>query len=187
MSAPLPPMRGYFAIGLANADKPGNLGNLVRTAHAFGAAFVFSIGTYPTKLAHKFDTSKSDVAMPVYDYERFEDLKLPKRCRLVGIELDDDAVDLPSFRHPEQAAYILGGERIGLSEDILTACDHIVKIPTRFSLNVATAGAIVMYDRMKLLGRFPNRPVTPSGKVEPTKRHVHGGPIFRHGKPGTKD
>jgi len=33
---------------------------------------------------------------------------LPKGCRLVGVELLDEAVDLPNFAHPQQAAYVLG-------------------------------------------------------------------------------
>ena len=31
---------------------------------------------------------------------------------------------------------------------------HVVKIPTRFCVNVSVAAAIVMYDRMVSLGRF---------------------------------
>ena len=48
--------------------------------------------------------------------------------------------------------YILGPEKGSLSSETLSRADHIVKIPTSFSLNVAIAGAIVMYDRVKTLG-----------------------------------
>jgi hypothetical protein len=34
-----------------------------------------------------------------------------------------------------------------------------VRIPAQFSVNVAMAGAIVMYDRVRCLGRFPPRPI----------------------------
>ncbi|MEE8144119.1 MAG: TrmH family RNA methyltransferase, partial [Kiloniellales bacterium] len=34
-------MRGYFAIGVEGISKPMNLGNLLRSAHAFGASFFF--------------------------------------------------------------------------------------------------------------------------------------------------
>ena len=37
-------MRGYFAIGAERISKPMNLGNLLRSAHAFGAKFFFTIG-----------------------------------------------------------------------------------------------------------------------------------------------
>ena len=36
-------MRGYFAIGVEGISKPMNLGNLLRSAHAFGASFFFTI------------------------------------------------------------------------------------------------------------------------------------------------
>ena len=60
--------------------------------------------------------------------------------------------DLQNFVHPLQAMYILGPEKGSLSSETLSKADHIVKIPTSFSLNVAIAGAIVMYDRIKTLG-----------------------------------
>ena len=37
------PMRGYFGIGVENLSKQMNAGSLFRTAHAFGASFVFTI------------------------------------------------------------------------------------------------------------------------------------------------
>ncbi len=37
-------MRGYFGIGVEGISKPMNLGSLWRTAHAFGASFVFTVG-----------------------------------------------------------------------------------------------------------------------------------------------
>jgi len=54
-----------------------------------------------------------------------------------------------------------------------------VRIPTRFCVNVAIAGALVMYDRMLSLGRFPERPVRSGGPVAPVAGHVHGGPRWR--------
>jgi tRNA G18 (ribose-2'-O)-methylase SpoU len=44
VKALLPPTRGYFAIGVEGISKAVNLGNLLRSAHAFGASFVFTIG-----------------------------------------------------------------------------------------------------------------------------------------------
>ena len=91
----------------------------------------------------------------------------------------DDSIELPSFRHPRQAAYVLGPERGGLSPELVARCDHIVKIPTRFSLNLSLAGALVMYDRLITLGRFAPRPVRPGGPTEPLPPHVQGGVVQR--------
>ena len=37
-------MRGYFGIGVAGVSKSMNVGSLFRTAHAFGASYVFTVG-----------------------------------------------------------------------------------------------------------------------------------------------
>ena len=100
----------------------------------------------------------------------------PKGCSLVGIEMLEEAADLPSFPHPLRAAYVLGPERGALTPELAARCQHLVRIPTAFSLNVATAGAIVMYDRLRYLGRFGSRPVTAGAEAEPPRLHIQGGP-----------
>ena len=52
-------MRGYFAIGAERISKPLNLGNLLRSAHAFGAKFFFTIGAHPKAFEAHSDTSKA--------------------------------------------------------------------------------------------------------------------------------
>jgi tRNA G18 (ribose-2'-O)-methylase SpoU len=191
-------MRGYFGIGVEGLSKPMNAGNLFRSAHAFGASFIFTIGAeYRTARARHADTSDAPAEVPLQEYATVAELSLPKGCRLVGVELAADAVDLPSFRHPRQAAYVLGPERGSLSPDLMAACDHLVRIPTRFCINVATAGAIVMYDRLLSLGRHAGRPGMPGGEPVALPVHVAGAPRRRrtqgwaaprpvsHRRPGT--
>ena len=158
-----PSARGYFAIGAERMSKSLNLGNLMRSAHGFGAAFTFTIGASYQALEARADTSKGQQHLPHYDWQSIEELSLPKGCRLVGVELLDEAVDLPSFRHPLRAAYVLGPEQGALSPELLARCDHVVRIPSSFSVNLAMAGAIVMYDRVRCLGRFADRPVGEGG------------------------
>ncbi|MCW5770976.1 MAG: RNA methyltransferase [Rhodospirillaceae bacterium] len=160
-------MRGYFGIGVERLSKAMNAGSLFRTAHAFGAAFVFNVGAaYARREGEKADTSKSSGHVPLYEFAGAEDLRLPVGCALVGIELLDDAAELPSFHHPQAAAYILGPERGSLSPEIQALCDYTVKIPTKFCVNVSVAGALVMYDRLISLGRFADRPMRPGGATE---------------------
>ena len=175
-------MRGYFAIGVEGLSKEGNFGNLVRTAHAFGASFFFTVASERTFAQPGTDTSRSSDHIPYYPWEAAHKMHLPKDCRLVGVELTEDAVDLPSFRHPTKAAYILGPERGNLTAAMQDKCEFIIKIPTRFCLNVATAGAIIMYDRVQSLGGFADRPVRVGGPKE-LKEHQHGLPKFRAGTP----
>ena len=174
-------MRGYFAVGADGLSKPMNLGNLLRIAHAFGASFFFTVGGR-VKLADAIsDTSDAARHMPFYQFGSADELRLPQGCELVGVEITEDAVQLPSFRHPLRAAYVFGSERLSLSTPILAHCRYVVKIPTRFSINVGMAGAIVMYDRMLALSRFAERPLLPGG---PERDAVP--PITRWGKPSLR-
>lgn len=174
-------MRGYFGIGVEGISKPMNLGALARTAHAFGASFAFTLAAaFDRRTANLADTSDASESMPVYDWATHADMRLPVGCVLVGVELVPDAVDLPSFHHPRAAAYILGPERGSLSPETLALCRHVVKIPTKFCINVSLAGALVMYDRVLSLGQHEARPLLPGGpKGPPARRHVSGGPILR--------
>jgi tRNA G18 (ribose-2'-O)-methylase SpoU len=174
-------MRGFFAIGAEGISKPMNLGNLIRSAHAFGASFVFLVNADYAVRSARSDTSQAEFQLPVYDFASVEALRLPRGCRLVGCELVDDAVDLPSFRHPHAAAYVFGPERSSLSPAMLARCDHVVRIPTRFCINLAVAGAVVMYDRVQSLGRFAARPLHAGGSGESVPAHVHGA-IKRFGR-----
>ena len=107
---------------------------------------------------------------------------LPDQCRLVGIELFDSATELPTFTHPVQADYVLGPEKGELSLKMLDRCEHVIKIPASFCINVATAGAIVMYDRVVSLVRFGQRATFSRNPGEPSPPHVQGANKFRHNK-----
>ena len=68
--------------------------------------------------------------------------------QLYGAVLDDRAVPLPAVRRAEKVALLLGTEGPGLSAVARAACDHLITIPMApgaDSLNVATAGAVMLY------------------------------------------
>ena len=172
-------MRGYFGVGAEGISKPMNLGNLIRSAHAFGASFVFTVDAHYTVAEALSDTSQAEKQLPLYRFDSVEQLVLPNRCALIGVELLDEAIELPSFRHPLNVASVFGPERSSLSPAMVARCEHGVKVPTRFCINLAVAGAVVMYDRMLSLGRFSPRPVRSGGPTEPLRPHVHGKVITR--------
>ncbi len=173
-------MRGFFGIGVESISKPMNVGSLFRSAHAFGASFVFVIApVFDVRASLRADTSATARHVPLYQFDSVDDFKAPHDCRLVGVELLDDAVDLPSFAHPDRAAYVLGPERGSLSPALTERCDFTVKIPTKFCVNVGIAGAILMYDRQLSKGGFASRPVAAGGPVEAAPKHVHGGRFSR--------
>lgn len=175
-------LRGYYGIGVEKVSKPMNVGALLRTAHAFGASFVFTIDEqYAARTGRNADTSNAPEHVPLYHFDDVETMTLPERCDIVGIELVEGATELPSFRHPLRAAYVLGSERGSLSPGLLGKCAAVVKIPMKFCVNLAVAGAIVMYDRMISMGRFAERPVAFGGTPVPPPQHVRGKPIARRG------
>ncbi len=173
-------MRGYFGIGIEGVSKPMNLGALLRSAHAFGASFAFTVGAaFDARAVGRADTSDTSANLPLHAFADAGALTLPLGCRLVGVELLDEAIALPSFRHPPRAAYVLGAERAQLSPALVERCDFVVRIPTKFCLNLAVAGALVMYDRMIGLGRFAERPVRPGGLPDLPPPPRHGEPIWK--------
>ena len=173
-------MRGYFGIGVEGVSKPMNVGSLFRTAHAFGASFVFTIDAqYAQDEGERADTSRAAQSVPLYEFDSVQAIRLPRECTLVGIEIAEDAELLPSFRHPRCAAYVLGPERGSLSPALVAMSAHVVKIPTRFAVNLAVAGAIVMYDRLISLERFAARPVGEGQVAGGLAPHAFGAPVLR--------
>ncbi|MCL7752575.1 RNA methyltransferase [Polaribacter sp. Z022] len=143
--------QGFFGIGIQNGKTPENLGVLWRSAQNMGASFIFTIGNRYAKQA--CDTHKAIGAMPYFHYETFEDFfkNLPKGAMLVGVELDEKAVQLETFTHPKRCVYLLGAEDHGMSKTALEKSHHLVKFKSELSLNVSVAGSIVMYDRQAKL------------------------------------
>jgi tRNA G18 (ribose-2'-O)-methylase SpoU len=172
--------RGSFGIGVEGVSKSENVGALLRTAHAFGAAFCFIVGAgFDARAGRTADTADTPAHVPLWRFGAVAELALPQGCVLVGVELLEDAAELPSFRHPLSAAYVLGPERSGLSPALLAQCRHVVRIPTRFALNLAVAGALVLYDRLLQHGRFAERPVMSGGAGPAPAAINHGAPVFR--------
>lgn len=175
--------RGYFGVGVESISKPGNVGNLIRSAHAFGASFIFFVDpVVDIDKTRGSDTAASTLHLPHYIFPSVGTMMLPQDCTLVGVELTDDAIELPSFTHPLRAAYVFGPEMGSLSPAMIEKCDYIVRIPAKFCINVGMAGVVTLYDRMVSLGRFAERPVRVGGpKTKPlTKNRAGGG---RGGKP----
>jgi tRNA G18 (ribose-2'-O)-methylase SpoU len=175
-------MRGYFGIGIEHSSKPLNAGNLFRSAHGFGAGFIFTIAALYDRQKVSSDTSGADGQVPFYQFDSVAETTFPEGCRLIGVELLDQAVELPTFKHPAQAAYVLGPERGNLSDELVARCDHVVKIPTQFCINVAMAGAIVMYDRAISIGKFGRRSLSSLHPGGAAPEHVHGAQKIRGAK-----
>jgi tRNA G18 (ribose-2'-O)-methylase SpoU len=58
-------------------SKAVNLGNLLRSAHAFGASFVFTIGADARAMDTIADTSRAPAHLPLYHWPSLAELCLP--------------------------------------------------------------------------------------------------------------
>jgi tRNA G18 (ribose-2'-O)-methylase SpoU len=138
--------RGYFGIGIWYPNHECNIGTLFRSAYAFGANFVYTIGRKYKRQSS--DTCNATKYIPYYNWLTKEEFinGLPKDCRLVIIEIDKKARDLNRFIHPERCVYLLGSEGGNLPLDLINN-NLVVKINTNVCLNLSTCGSIVMYSR----------------------------------------
>lgn len=141
---------GYFGIAVLHPKSQVNIGTLWRSAFLNDAAFVGTIGRrYQYQPS---DTPGTTSHVPLVHYADMDDFirHIPHSCPIVGVELDECAKHLPEFCHPPRAVYLLGAEDHGIPRAILDRCHYTVQIPTvrDWSMNVAAAGSIVMYDRM---------------------------------------
>lgn len=141
-------MRGYFGIGCLNMKHSVNYGTLFRSAKIMNADFVFVIGRRFKK--QNSDTIKSFRYIPTYHYETFSDFhkNIPYGCKLVGVELDNKAIPIHQYEHPQRAIYLLGAEDNGLTKESMNKCHDLIKLPGEMSMNVSVAGSIVMFDRI---------------------------------------
>jgi len=141
------PLESGAETGLAlwHVSDPGNVGTLMRTADAFGAAVFLSAGcadpTGPKALRASMGAIFR-VPLGRFDYAPGRRIALVPRG---GRPLSEVAMDGP-------VTFVLGAEREGLPEDVFAACDEAASIPLAAgaeSLNVAAAGAIALYERMR--------------------------------------
>jgi tRNA G18 (ribose-2'-O)-methylase SpoU len=139
---------GYFGIGVMHLKNYENLGTLWRSASILGAAFIFTID-------HKYSHQSSDVQrawtkIPLYQYKDFDHFysAMPHGSRLIGVEMEENAIPIKEFEHPPRGVYLLGSEANGLPPKVLKKCNQLVSLPGVHSLNVSVAGSIIMFDRV---------------------------------------
>ncbi|MCL3781281.1 TrmH family RNA methyltransferase [Prolixibacteraceae bacterium JC049] len=142
----------YFGIGIYRPKTQENLGTLWRTALIYKASFIFVIEAKYNKKSS--DVMKAWSKIPLFQYETMEAFlsTVPYSCKLVGIEMDKNAVPIKDYTHPDRAIYLLGSEDHGLPKELKEKCHDLVYLPGDNSLNVAVAGSISIFDRINKLG-----------------------------------
>jgi RNA methyltransferase, TrmH family len=131
-------------LALWRVADPGNVGTLIRTADALGPAVVLLSQGCADPTGPKALRASAGAIFRV-PLGRFDEAEGRFRVALVP----RDGVPLSALDLPERVMFVLGAEREGLPADVLEASDAAATIPQEGpaeSLNVATAGAIALYE-----------------------------------------
>ena len=128
-----------FGLELWRVGDPGNVGTLARACDAFGAYLALSPGCAdPTGPKALRASAGSIFRVPLAEFSPEGAVALVAHGAPPLSELD-----------PPLSRFVLGSEREGLPEEVVTACAASATIPLpgrAESLNVAMAGTIALYD-----------------------------------------
>ena len=141
-------------VALEDMRDPGNLGTIIRTADAAGAAGIILIGQScdPWGPECVRATMGSIFGVPLVKLELggFLDLAKAWPGESIGTHLQATQSYRRSYKQP--TLLVMGSEGKGLSEQAAKACSSLVRIPMKDgaqSLNVAIATALILYEALK--------------------------------------
>jgi TrmH family RNA methyltransferase len=132
-----------LGLALWHVVDPGNTGTLLRAADGLGPAFVALSAGCADPTGPKALRASAGAVFRV-PTGRFEDAPRP---RIALVPRGGEA--LPTLELAERATFVLGAEREGLPDELVSQADEIGSIPLTAgaeSLNVAVAGAIALYE-----------------------------------------
>ena len=169
--ADLAPAADPLLVGFDRPASPGNLGTLIRSADAFGAAAVAVTGhaADPTDPRTVRASTGSLFALPVIALPGPDELRGwadTHGARLVGAD-ESAGTDLHQADLTGPLVLAVGNETSGLSVAWRQACDQLVAIPiggAASSLNAATAGGLLLYEAARQRD-FPHRAPRPARPV----------------------
>jgi TrmH family RNA methyltransferase len=134
---------------LHGVQDPGNVGTAIRSAHAFGAGVALSRGSadlYNPKTVRA--TMGSIFHTPVA--RELESLDFLAEAGAAGFALVaavPEAEDAPESMPRGRLVVCIGAESSGLPEEVVTACEMEVRIPSLArSLNASVAASILLYE-----------------------------------------
>jgi len=150
-------LRLPVSILLDNVRSMYNVGAFFRTADGAGIERLLLSGITarpPKNQIHKTALGAEDrVAWEgIEDLTRTLDDLRGQGYEIAAIETSLAAVDIFEWRPRFPTCVLFGHEVDGLAPDVLAACDTHVRIPMlglKHSLNVASAGAVVMYELLR--------------------------------------
>lgn len=151
-AAAVDPHAGQVWVALEGIRDPGNLGTIIRTADAVGAAGVMLVGDTvdPFSTEAVRATMGSIFAVPLARLSRSEFAGLAKRWpgAVVGTHLSGKA-DYREAMYGAPVLLVMGTEQSGLTPETAALCNTLVKIPMvgkADSLNLAVATAVMLFE-----------------------------------------
>ncbi len=138
-------------VALESPQDPGNIGTVIRTAEAVGAAGLILIGDS----ADPYDPGSVRASMgAIFDlplarasFESFITWARERGIRIIGTS-GASPTDYRAVRYAPPQALLMGSEREGLSAAQQAACDVVVRLPMvgrSDSLNLAVATGVMLY------------------------------------------
>jgi TrmH family RNA methyltransferase len=142
-----PVATGPLCVWLYGVSDPGNVGAVLRSAQAFGAASVaFGPGT-----ADPFSPKAVRASMgAVFEVPlaRASDIaQLPGTTVALSADAEPALADLQL----DEVTFLIGAEREGLPDDVIAAAGAVARIPIHtHSLNAAMAATIALYEATRM-------------------------------------
>lgn len=144
-------------LGLEEIRDPGNLGTILRTAHAAAASGVVLIGSCCDPFSPEA-VAASMGSLPAMNIcrltqDEFIVWRKAYKGHVLGTHLQG-AVDYRSAKYAPDCLIVMGSEHRGLSDQIAAACEQKVIIPMpggTESLNVAIASALMLFEARRVL------------------------------------
>ena len=138
-----------------DVNKPHNLSAILRTCDAAGvfeANFInkknivqtFNSTAQGSQKWVKLNTHESTISA-------ISELK-KKGFKLYGTTLNSESIDYRNFDYAENTCFVLGAEKWGLSDELISMVDQSIFIPMRGmvqSLNVSVAASILLFEAIR--------------------------------------
>lgn len=139
-------------VALEGVRDPGNLGTIVRTAHASGATGVILIGqTCDPWSPEAIRASMGSFAYTSFVHADLTDLARWKKNftgKIIGTDVTE-ASDYREISYTKPLVLLMGNESAGLTPEALSLCDATAKIPMAKgaeSLNLSIATGLMLYE-----------------------------------------
>lgn len=126
-----------------------NLARIIRAAGCCGVTKIIACGN------QRVDQKIARDALEFIELDRRRSLRpvlqdlSQNGFQLVGLEQSSGSKELHAFQFDRRSVLVIGHERDGISEEVLSTLDHVVEIPVYgmpYSYNVATAASMALYE-----------------------------------------